>query len=85
MATIQCRAIEQPKKNFTCEVIRPQSGMKYQDFSDGEWKPVQPEAKEVWNVLAETLYGATNIANYHFYSSKIISVTDNNPQGGGEL
>jgi len=43
--------------------------MRYQEFT-GEWKPVQPERWEKWNVLAETKEGARKIAKYHFYQSK---------------
>jgi hypothetical protein len=69
MATIKCPSIEKPLKQFACEVLRPASNMRYQDTT-GEWKPVQPERWEIWQVLAETIDGARKIAEYHFYQSK---------------
>ena len=49
--------------------------MKYQD-SNGDWKPVQPERLENWTVMAETKEGAKKIAEYHFYQSKNIKISD---------
>mgnify|MGYP006919530617 FL=1 len=56
-------------RQFLCYVLRTASNMRYQEFT-GEWKPVQPERWEKWNVLAETKEGARKIAKYHFYQSK---------------
>lgn len=77
MATIQCRAIEKPENEFLCEVERPASSMMYQDATDFKWKPVQQGRVEFWKVLAETMEGAMRIAQYHFYNSKILNITDN--------
>jgi len=68
MATIQCPAIEKPMRKFLCDVLRPATSMHYQEIT-GEWKPIQPERFEQWNVLAETKEGARKIAEYHFYRS----------------
>lgn len=78
MNTIQCPAIEKPVKQFSCDVTRQASSMRYQDAADGKWKPIQPERRESWTVLAETLDGAQRVAEYHFYASKDIIVTNKN-------
>lgn len=76
MRTIECRAIEKPVKQFSCEVLRSASNMRYQDASDGKWKPIQSERVENWMVLAETIEGAQKVAEYHFYNSKNIIVKE---------
>ena len=77
MRTIQCPAISKPAKQFTCEVLRPASHMRYQEPQNGKWIPIQPERTECWTVLAETIEGAQKVAEYHFYASKNIVVTNN--------
>lgn len=80
MATIQCNAIEKPTQKFSCKVLRSASRMRYQDGSDGKWKPVQSERWEDWTVLAETKEGATKVAQYHFYNSDKNNILISEPQ-----
>jgi hypothetical protein len=76
MNTIQCPSISKPTKQFLCEVLRPASQMRYQDPQNGNWKPVQHERSENWKVLAETKEGAKKVAEYHFYASKNITISE---------
>lgn len=78
MATIKCISIEKPDKQFLCDVLRPASELRYQDSTDGIWKPVQPERWEKWTVLAETKEGAKKIAqrNFHLTNDDNIIILD---------
>lgn len=69
MPTIQRPSIEKPINKFGCNVLRKASEMRYQDATDGKWKPISPERCESWVVLAQTKEGAQKIAEYHFYQS----------------
>ena len=57
--TIKCVSIEKPIKKFICRVLR--AAVFNVIF--------QPERWEEWDVLAETIEGAKEIAQYHFYLS----------------
>lgn len=59
MATIQARAISWPEKTFKCRVLRPDC---YNVLHT-------PPRWEEWDVLAETIEGARQVAEYHFYMS----------------